>query len=270
MEQDRPGARAVRPSGLSVEAYSVRHRYAAEAGHVLAVDEVSLKVRRGEFVSILGPSGCGKSTLLLIISGLVKPTAGQVIIDGQPVTAPWTELGFVFQDPTLLEWRTVLRNILLQAEVRRMEKGAARERATTLMQSMGLRDFAQAYPSELSGGMRQRVALCRALLHDPPLLLMDEPFGALDSLTREQLVNDLQRIWVKDRKTVLFVTHTIDEAVFLSDRIAIMSPRPGKVAAVVDVDLPRPRTWRGQQDTHFRELVVKVREVLSAHGVLYE
>src|SRR5262245_54396279 len=194
-------------------------------------------MRPGEFVSVVGPSGCGKSTLLLMVAGLIRITSGTITIGDIQVTKPYTDLGIVFQEPVLLDWRKVLGNVLIQAEIRKgMDKKRLRARAQELLDLVGLNGFEDRYPFELSGGMRQRVSICRALLHDPPLLLMDEPFGALDALTRDQLNLDLQSIWLGSEKTVMFVTHSISEAVFLSDRVAVFSPRPGRVVEMLDID----------------------------------
>lgn len=257
-------------AGLPIRIDHVSHHYRAEGKQIPALQEVDLRVEAGEFVVLLGPSGCGKSTLLLIVAGLLKPEFGEVRIGERVVKEPYTDLGIVFQDPTLLEWRTALRNILLQAEARRMDKTLARERALELMRSTKLAGFEEAYPAELSGGMKQRVALCRALLHDPPLLLMDEPFAALDALTREQMAIDLQGIWLKDRKSVVFVTHSITEAVFLADRILVFSPRPGRVLEVLNVDIPRPRKLGDQENPVFIELVARITELLRHEGVLHD
>ncbi|MPY72454.1 MAG: ATP-binding cassette domain-containing protein, partial [Alphaproteobacteria bacterium] len=218
---------------------------------VPALAEVNLTVEAGEFVVLLGPSGCGKSTLLLTMGGLLKPTSGVVRIGDEEIHRPYTQLGIVFQDPTLLEWRTALRNILVQAEVRGLDKSRARARALDLMKATKLLGFEDSYPSGLSGGMKQRVAICRALLHDPPLLLMDEPFAALDALTRDQMGIDLQALWLNDRKTVVFVTHSIPEAVFLADRVIVLSPRPGRILEEVTVDIPRPRKLEDQKTPEF-------------------
>src|SRR5919198_1650165 len=190
--------------------------YATRDGPVRALDQVSLSEARGEFLSILGPSGCGKSTLLMIAAGLLPASSGAVTIDGKPVLGPRTDIGIVFQTPVLLEWRTALGNVMLQAEAKKLPRTAAERRARELLASVGLAGFEGKYPHELSGGMRQRVSLCRALIHNPNQLLMDEPFGALDALTRDQLNLDLQRIWNERRMTVLFITHSIAEAIFLS------------------------------------------------------
>jgi NitT/TauT family transport system ATP-binding protein len=237
---------------------------------VRALDEVSLDARRGEFLSVLGPSGCGKSTLLMIAAGLLPPTSGAVTFAGRPVVRPRTDIGIVFQSPVLLEWRTALGNVMLQAEAKKLERRAAQMRARELLESVGLHGFADKYPHELSGGMRQRVSLCRALIHNPPQLLMDEPFGALDALTRDQLVLDLQHIWNERRMTVLFITHSVPEAVFLSDRIIVMTPRPGRVERVIDIDLPRPRTLALRESSAFAGYMQQILALFLARGVLRE
>jgi NitT/TauT family transport system ATP-binding protein len=250
----------------SIRVAGVGHRYSAGRRPVVAIDHVDLEVAAGEFVAILGPSGCGKSTLLRLVAGLLEPSSGHVEIGGRRVEQPYTDLGFVFQDPTLLEWRTALRNILLQAEARGLARNAARADALELMRATKIDGFEDAYPHELSGGMRQRVAICRALLHRPPLLLMDEPFGALDALTREQMAVDLQRLWQDDPKTVMFVTHDIAEAVLLADRVVVMSDRPGRVLGVVEVGLDRPRAPDGTPEA--RRLEAEIRSLLRASGVI--
>jgi NitT/TauT family transport system ATP-binding protein len=244
--------------------------YATHDGPVRALDRVSISERRGEFLSILGPSGCGKSTLLMIAAGLMPASSGIVTIDGQLVTHPRTDIGIVFQSPVLLEWRTALDNVMLQAEAKRLEWLSAQRRARQLLASVGLDGFEDKYPHELSGGMRQRVSLCRALIHNPPQLLMDEPFGALDALTRDQLVLDLQKIWNERRMTVLFITHSVPEAVFLSDRIIVMTPRPGKIDRVIDIKLPRPRTLAVRETPEFAEYNRQILALFLARGVLRE
>ena len=256
--------------GLPISIRGVEHDYVKDRASIRALEAVDIEVAAGEFVVLLGPSGCGKSTLLLIVGGLLAPSAGEVTIGGTRVTKPYTDLGFVFQDPALLEWRTALRNILLQAEVRGLDRDAARSRAGELMASTKLAGFEDAYPGELSGGMRSRVALCRALLHDPPLLLMDEPFAALDALTREQMSIDLQSIWLQHRKTVLFVTHSISEAVFLADRIVVFSPRPGRILDVLQVRIPRPRKLDDHESPEFTQTVGRITDLLRSEGVLQE
>jgi NitT/TauT family transport system ATP-binding protein len=229
---------------------------------------VSTSVREHEFVSILGPSGCGKSTLILLVSGLEPASGGTIQVDGRPVKGPYTDLGVVFQRDALLRWRTALDNVLLQCEIRRLPLAEYRPRALQLLQQVGLTGFEGSYPGELSGGMRQRVALCRALIHDAPILLMDEPFGALDALTRDQMGLDLLRIWERDRKTVMFVTHSIPEAVFLSDRVIVMSPRPGRIEAELTIDLPRPRTQAMTESARFIAHTREIHRVFAAAGVL--
>jgi NitT/TauT family transport system ATP-binding protein len=213
-----------------------------QAGDVIALQDVDLKVARHEFVSILGPSGCGKSTLLMIIAGLIPATAGTVRVNGKSVERPLTDVGIVFQQDLLFDWRTILGNVMLQADIRGLDRRAAQAKALQLLERVGLKGFENRRPWELSGGMRQRAAICRALLHDANLLLLDEPFGALDALTREQMNLDLQEVWSADRRTAVLVTHSISEAVFLSDRVVVMSPRPGRIVLDLTIDLPRPRT----------------------------
>jgi NitT/TauT family transport system ATP-binding protein len=235
----------------------------------LALDDVSLEVTRGEFVAIVGPSGCGKSTLMRLVAGLILPSKGELAVFGQSVTGPVTDVGIVFQSPILLDWRDVLANVLFQVEIRGRRAAEYRDRAGMLLAQVGLAEFADRYPHELSGGMRQRTAIARALLHDPPLLMMDEPFGALDALTREQMRLDLERIWMNARKTVLFITHSIDEAVLLSDRVVVMSPRPGRIDRILDVGIPRPRGLAGRKHPRFLETVDEVTQIFLARGVLH-
>jgi NitT/TauT family transport system ATP-binding protein len=264
------------PSGLQVSerpylsVQGLSKVYATRDGPVRALDQVSVGERRGEFLSIVGPSGCGKSTLLMIAAGLLPASGGAVSIDGARVAGPRTDIGIVFQSPVLLEWRTALGNVMLQAEAKKLERGAAERRARELLAAVGLSGFEHKYPHELSGGMRQRVSLCRALIHNPVQLLMDEPFGALDALTRDQLVLDLQQIWNERRMTVLFITHSVAEAVFLSDRVVVMTPRPGRIDRVIDVDLPRPRTLAMRETAEFARLSREILDVFLARGVLRE
>jgi NitT/TauT family transport system ATP-binding protein len=254
--------------GAFLEVRAVGRRFAAADGVVSALEGVSFDVRAGEFVSIVGPSGCGKSTLAMIVAGLLPPSAGGVTIDGVAVDRPRTDLGIVFQNPVLLAWRSALDNVLLQIEMRGLPVADYRERARALLASVGLEGFEARYPHELSGGMRQRVSICRALVHDPPLLLMDEPFGALDALTRDQMTLDLQHLWSRGRKTVLFITHSITEAVLLSDRVFVMTPRPGILDTIVEVDLPRPRRLAVREDARFGAYVRAIHERFLSKGVL--
>jgi len=234
-------------------------------GTVTALDDLHLTVGEGEFVTLVGPSGCGKSTVLKLVSGLLQPTAGQVRVHGQPVTGPRREMGMVFQTPVLLPWRTVRDNVLLPIE---MLGQSVREHAATadaLLAKVGLEGFQKAHSWELSGGMQQRVGICRALIHDPEVLLMDEPFAALDAMTREVIGLELLRIWEERRKTVLFVTHSIPEAVLLADRVVVMSARPGRIASVIPIDLPRPRTMEMEYDDHFKDAALQIRALID-HG----
>jgi NitT/TauT family transport system ATP-binding protein len=264
------GEDAKTPADAFVHIRDIRKAYEGSGLPVQALASVSLRVRRGEFVAVLGPSGCGKSTLLMIVGGLVQPTAGEVWIDGIRVHRPQTDVGIVFQDPVLLEWRTSLGNVMIQVEARRLDRERYRSRALALLAAVGLEGFEDKRPYELSGGMRQRVSLCRALVHEPRLLLMDEPFGALDALTRDQMNLDLQRMWLQNPVTVLLVTHSIPEAVFLADRVIVMAPRPGSIDAVIPVDLPRPRGLETQEGPAFARFVREIKAIFARRGVIRE
>ena len=260
------------PAMLSVQKFvevsDVTRIFPTPEGEVRALDGVSFDVRGGEFLSIVGPSGCGKSTLVMLIAGLMRPTSGVIAVDGRAVSRPQTELGIVFQNAVLLAWRSALDNVLLQVEMRGLAARQYRDRAMELLRSVGLDGFERRLPHELSGGMRQRVAICRALIHDPPLLLMDEPFGALDALTRDQMTLDIQGICARGGKTVLFITHSITEAVFLSDRVLVMTPRPGRIDTTIDVDLPRPRRLAVRESPAFAAYAREIRDRFLARGVL--
>jgi NitT/TauT family transport system ATP-binding protein len=251
-----------------IEIGGVSKVYASSDGLVAALESVTLDIAEGEFVSVLGPSGCGKSTLMLIVAGLLPPSAGEVRLAGRPVTRPQTQVGIVFQNPVLLDWRRVLGNVLLQVESRGLDVAVYRPRAQELLRTVGLAGFEDKYPFELSGGMRQRTAICRALIHDPPLLLMDEPFGALDALTREQMRLDIERLWLQRKKTVLFITHSISEAVLLSDRVVVMTPRPGRIDGVFRIELPRPRHLAVQESAEFGRYHKVITDLFLARGVL--
>jgi NitT/TauT family transport system ATP-binding protein len=244
--------------------------YATRDGEIRALDDISFTQRRGEFLSHVGPSGCGKSTLLMIAAGLLAPSSGTVEVGGRKVGRPRTDIGIVFQNPVLLDWRTALGNVLLQAEARNMPRQEADARGQKLLASVGLGGFENKYPHELSGGMRQRVSICRALIHNPDHLLMDEPFGALDALTRDQLVLDLQALVSERRMTVLFITHSIAEAVFLSDRVIVMTPRPGRIDRIIDIKLPRPRTLAMRESPEFADYSRQILDRFVACGVLRE
>jgi NitT/TauT family transport system ATP-binding protein len=239
----------------------------SEAGLVRALQDISLEVNSGEFVSILGPSGCGKSTLLSIIAGLAKPTKGVVRVGGQVVDKPQTDLGLVFQDALLLDWRDAIGNVMMQVEAKKLDRSTYKSVAMELLDSVGLKGFENKHPWELSGGMRQRVSICRALVHDPPMLLMDEPFGPLDALTREQLMLDLHNLWLERRKTVIFVTHSINEAVFLSDRVFVMTPRPGEVFEVLDIDMDHPRDLSAQASETFTQTSARIHKMFQSMGI---
>ena len=235
---------------------------------VKALGGISVEVGNGEFVTIVGQSGCGKTTLLKILAGLLARSAGTVTLRGEPVNGPRRDIGIVFQDPVLLPWRTVLDNVMLPIEVLHLDRAQFRTRAMQLIHLVGLETFEDKYPHELSGGMRQRVALARALVHDPSLLLMDEPFGALDAMTREFMNLELLRIWQEAKKTVVFITHSIPEAVFLADRVIVMSARPGRITEIVKVDLPRPRDLDMMASDDFGVYTRKIRHLFDAKGWL--
>jgi len=231
-----------------------------------AIRDVSFGVGEGEFVSVLGPSGCGKSTLLMMVAGLLAPSGGEIRVDGTPVRGPRREIGVVFQSPVLLPWRTVLDNVLLPIEMLRLGRSQYLERARQLLAMVKLDDFAGTLPRELSGGMRQRASICRALIHDPEILLMDEPFSALDALTRDQMGQELLRIWEHHRKTVIFVTHSIREAVFLSDRVFVMGHRPATIVQALAVTLPRPRRLDIEETDDFNRYVGVLRKAIDSEG----
>ncbi|MEU8700026.1 ABC transporter ATP-binding protein [Streptomyces sp. NPDC048680] len=233
-----------------------------------ALSDIDLKVRRGEFISVVGPSGCGKTTLLKILAGLIPRTGGTVRVAGRDVDGPLPEVGMVFQAATLLPWRTILQNVMVPVEIQRLDRVAYRERAGQLLEMVGLSGFEDKYPDELSGGMQQRAGICRALVHDPAVLLMDEPFGALDAMTREYMNVELLRIWRESGKTVVLVTHSIPEAVFLSDRVVVLSPRPGRIAEVIDIDIERPRDLGVMASDRAGVYVERIRHYFNAQGVI--
>ena len=256
-------------SAAAIHAAGVRKVYPG-ARELLALDGISLDIRPGEFVSILGPSGCGKSTFLRCIAGLETITDGDLRVDGRSVTGPPDHVGMVFQRDALLEWRSIERNILLPIEFAGKSTREYRAPMAELLKLTGLTEFGDCYPRELSGGMRQRAAICRALIDQPGLLLMDEPFGALDALTRDQMNVELQRIWLATRSTVVFVTHGIAEAVFLADRVVVMSPRPGRIADIIEVDLPRPRRLAVRETAQFGASTARIRDLFHEMGLINE
>ena len=249
-----------------LEGRGIRHRYSGSQGALLALDGVSLAVGQGEFVAIVGPSGCGKSTLLRILGGLLPPSEGEVRLDGGRLTSPRRQVAFVFQAVNLMPWRTVLQNVTLPLEVAGVSRAQAEQRAAGLVRLVGLTGCEGVYPRALSGGMAQRVALARALVAEPEVLLLDEPFGSLDALNREQMNLELLRIWGTRRVTAVMVTHDLQEAVFLADRVLVMSPRPGRIESEVAVDLPRPRTVDVMYTEFFGALSRRVREAVQASG----
>jgi NitT/TauT family transport system ATP-binding protein len=246
-----------------IEYQNLRKVYNPDSGEVVALEEVNLEVGDGELLTVVGRSGCGKTTLLKLTAGLLAPTAGTVHVAGAPVRGPLTNVGIVFQSPVLLDWRKTLDNVLLQIEARKLNVEEYREKALELLELVGLKGFENKYPSELSGGMQQRASITRALIHDPPLLLMDEPFGALDAITRDEMNLELLRIWREARKTVLFITHSIPEAVFLGDRVIVMTPRPGKIAEIIPIEIPRPRKTALRDDPGFLKYVKHIRGSLG-------
>lgn len=254
---------SVSSSAITIENLTVR--FSSKRADVTALDDIDLQVAEGEFVSIAGPSGCGKSTLLKVVAGLTDATSGDVLLRGKKVRGPQREIGYVFQRAALLEWRSVRKNILLQAEMRGMPRQAAQQRCDELIEMTGLTGFENALPHELSGGMQQRVSLCRALLHQPRVLLMDEPFGALDALTREKMNVELHRIWRETGTTVVLVTHSVAEAVYLANRVVVMSPRPGRIVETLDVDLPAERDYAETMERQeFITVANRVRDLLGS------
>jgi NitT/TauT family transport system ATP-binding protein len=255
-------------SGSRVDVVMVNKTYQRQADRPLpALEDVSFAVEPGEFISVVGASGCGKSTLLRIIGGLSHATTGEVRLNGTAVDGPRRDIGFVFQSPELLPWRDVLSNAMIGAEVLGLDRQASKRRALELIQLVGLGGFEKSRPMELSGGMQQRNAIVRALLHEPNLLLMDEPFGALDALTREQMGVELLRIWATSEPSVIFVTHSVSEALYLSDRVVVMSTRPGRVQTIIDVGVPRPRDLSMLSDPEIGRKATHIRSLLGAgHG----
>ena len=259
-------AHAPSPARPLIEIRGLTKTYRTRDGDVPSLRPIDLDLADGEFVAVVGPSGCGKSTLLKLVGGLIRPSSGEIRIDGKAVTEPPDDVGIVFQSPVLLAWRSVLRNVMLPVEVRGLNRAVHLERARALLKTAGLQDFENKYPWQLSGGMQQRTAICRALVHDPRIVLMDEPFGALDAMTRERMNLELQRIHRVTGKTILLITHSIPEAIFLADRVVVMSDRPGTIAAIYDIDLPRPRTIEMLGNPVFADLARRVRAHFYPEG----
>lgn len=248
---------------LAFEFENVCKVYRTGQEDVEALQEASFSALERQFVAIVGPSGCGKTTVLKMLAGLIPASSGRIEVFGRDMNGPIEEVGVVFQAPVLLRWKDVFENVLFPIEILRRDKRSYKERAQELLHLVGLEGFEHRRPSELSGGMQQRVSLARALIHDPRLLLMDEPFGALDQLTRHQMNLELLRIWSETHKTTLLITHDIEEAVFLADKVVVMTPRPGKVAAVVEVDIPRPRDFGVRRSESFTSLVIEIGRLIG-------
>jgi NitT/TauT family transport system ATP-binding protein len=263
---ERGGRPTAAPEPATIEVRDLCKTYDSSRGPVVALQNATFSVRKGEFVSLVGPSGCGKSTLLHIAAGLIDHTSGDVLVGGTPPKSGRRDIGLMLQKPVLFPWRTVLKNVLLPAEILKLDKEESTRRALALLKTVGLEDFDDKYPWELSGGMRQRVSLVQALVSDAPMLFMDEPFSAVDEFTRERLNCELTSLHENLGRTTLYVTHNIQEAVFLSDRIVTMKPRPGEVVEIIDIDLPRPRRLEMLEDDHTAHLIGRVRQALARHG----
>jgi len=260
---ERDGDSSIAESS-AVRLVDVGHIYRTRSGPVTAIDSVSTEIAENEFIAVVGPSGCGKSTLLKIIASLILPSQGQVERFGMRADKPTPDIGMVFQAPVLLNWRNVLDNVLLPIEILGYSRKQYREKAMHLLERARISDFASKYPRELSGGMQQRVAICRALVYDAKLLLMDEPFGALDALTRDHMNEELLRLWSEERKTTLLITHSISEAVFLADRVMVMCHRPGRIMRDIPIELPRPRDPAVRTSTEFTDYVRAILAELTA------
>lgn len=254
-------------TGASIVGRGIKKVFGTGAQAHHALGPIDLDIKPGEFVSLIGPSGCGKSTTMLLVAGLEPISEGSIEVDGKPLTAPISEVGIVFQDHLLLEFRTAIKNVMLQQEIRGLDKREMRERANALFAKLGLTGAENRYPWQLSGGMRQRVSLARALVHDPSMLLMDEPFGALDAITRTQIRHDLEMLWLETKKTVFFITHSIEEAVGLSDRVLVMSDGPGKIVDEIAIDLPRPRPAHLGDYSEFAQYAQRIYTTFEKLGV---
>lgn len=267
--RNQPSATSLDDSetAIKIERVSMRYPSQGKGEAVLALSEVSLDIYQGEFISLIGPSGCGKTTLLRLVADLLQPTEGAITIRGKSASQARQnrEYGFVPQAPTLYDWRTVLKNVELPLEIMKFSKAEREKRASELLELVGLNEFHQKYPWQLSGGMQQRVSIARALSFKPSILLMDEPFGALDEMTRERLNTELLNIWRDTNTTIIFVTHSIPEAVFLSTRVVVMSPRPGRISKIVPINLPYPRVYQTREMPRYFELISEIRENLREY-----
>ncbi len=237
--------------------------YKTQTGSVHALENLNLEIEKGEFICILGPSGCGKSTLLWAMSGLHELTSGQVVLNGTPVTSPRPEIGMIFQEANLLPWRNLEQNILFPFEIKKIDPAPAQPRIKRLLEEVGLAGFENKFPRELSGGMQQRASIVRCLSYDPEVILMDEPFGALDAFTRDEMNLLIQRLWMETGKTIIFVTHNVSEAIFLADRVVVLTPRPGRLAHIFPVDLPRPRTIEMTFEPDFIRSVIEIKRTIE-------
>lgn len=255
-------------TGATVEVRAVKKVFGTDDGALHAFGPAELRIGAGEFVSLLGPSGCGKSTLMLMIAGLLEPTEGEIFINDEKITSPRTDIGIMFQDNTLVPWRDIYGNISLQLELRGIDPKANADRIHELLRTVRLQGFETRLPHELSGGMQQRAAFCQALVHDPGTVLLDEPLGKLDAMTRESIRSDLQALWLQKNPTVIFVTHSIEEAVQLSSRICVVTPRPGCIGREIDIDLPWPRDAQVKRSDAFISYVRDIQEIFHGYGVL--
>jgi len=255
-------------TAATIEITGLSKTYGSGAAAVHAFGPVDLTIGAGEFVALLGPSGCGKSTLMLMIAGLLEPSAGEIRVDGTPVTGPRTDIGIMFQDTTLVPWRTVAGNVALQLELRRLDPKAHAGRIADLLRQVRLEGFADHYPWQLSGGMQQRASFCQALVHEPATVMLDEPLGKLDAMTRESIRGDLQALWMRRRPTVVFVTHSIEEAVQLSSKVCVMTPRPGRIEREIAIDLPWPRDLSVKRSRAFVDHVSDIQEIFHGYGLL--
>lgn len=257
-------------TGIEIVGTELTKEFHTKDGVNLALSPTDFTIRPGEFVAVVGPSGCGKSTLMLMVAGLLAPTDGAILVDGVPLFDPLTDVGIVFQDDLLLDFRTARENILMQGKIRGLARAQQEQRTDELMRQLGVEHAANRYPNQLSGGMRQRVSIARALVHDPSILLMDEPFGALDALTRTQMRVDLEALWLESPKSVLFITHSVEEAVGLADRVIVMGPSPGRIVEEIVIDLPRPRPVQLGDEAAFAGYSGQIYEIFKNLGVLHD
>ena len=260
------GPRSVDSASALIRLDGVAKTYRTQDGEVESLRPLTFAIGEGEFMAIVGPSGCGKSTLLKMVAGLLPSSNGRILLNGREVNGPPDDVGIVFQSPVLLAWRSVLANVMLQIEMRHLRRDQYLPKAHALLRMAGLQEFERKLPWQLSGGMQQRASICRALVHDPAVLLMDEPFGALDAFTRDEMNLLLQRLWSEAKKTIVFVTHNISEAIFLADRVVVMTARPGRLSRIFDIELPRPRTVEMTFQPDFIELIQEIKQTVETGG----